>query len=339
MEYRVGYNDLLAIIHEEQLMPGHVNEGEFLTREVVNIHRDGFGKIEGKGRYLKGISLIDMNLEFETNVMVSQEMSEFNYFSIYLNFGAALDCSINKKNYHIKRNSHNMWSFPNTQEGTSCYASNKQYRNMSVMFSNEYLSNIVNKYPDLLTDIFIRSKKPEQLRVFKSDIIIDNEIVRIINQINNAHLIGSTAPLYTESKILELLALQLHDHKCGLSNATCNSYCKSHRDIEKIHEAKHLLLSDICNPPTTYELSRNVGVDEKKLKYGFKEVFNQTIYGCLMEYKMDKARKLLLNTDKQITAIAYECGYEYPSHFTTAFKRNFGTSPADYRKNVGVRTA
>lgn len=48
---------------------------------------------------------------------------------------------------------------------------------------------------------------------------------------------------------------------------------------------------------------------------------------------VDKAKNLLLGTSKSISEIAYEIGFEHPSHFTKIFKMKTGLSPLHFRKN------
>ena len=48
---------------------------------------------------------------------------------------------------------------------------------------------------------------------------------------------------------------------------------------------------------------------------------------------VDKAKNLLLGTSKSISEIAYELGFEHPSHFTKVFKTKTGLSPLHFRKN------
>jgi AraC-like DNA-binding protein len=48
---------------------------------------------------------------------------------------------------------------------------------------------------------------------------------------------------------------------------------------------------------------------------------------------VDKAKNLLLGTSKSISEIAYELGFEHPSHFTKIFKTKTGLSPLHFRKN------
>lgn len=49
------------------------------------------------------------------------------------------------------------------------------------------------------------------------------------------------------------------------------------------------------------------------------------------DYMINKAKNLLLGTDKAISEIAYELGFEYPQGFNKLFKNNTGLTPASYR--------
>lgn len=79
------------------------------------------------------------------------------------------------------------------------------------------------------------------------------------------------------------------------------------------------------------QLARQVGINKTKLKYCFREIYKTTIFGYLFDYKMELASKMLLDTQNSVLEIAHECGYEYASHFTTAFKRKFGITPKEFR--------
>ena len=48
---------------------------------------------------------------------------------------------------------------------------------------------------------------------------------------------------------------------------------------------------------------------------------------------VEKAKTLLWGSDKSISEIAYELGFEHPSHFTKVFKTRTGKSPKEFRDN------
>jgi AraC-like DNA-binding protein len=49
----------------------------------------------------------------------------------------------------------------------------------------------------------------------------------------------------------------------------------------------------MAEPPGLQELADEIGLNLKKLKMGFKQIYGDTVYGFLFDYKMDFARKLL----------------------------------------------
>ncbi len=63
----------------------------------------------------------------------------------------------------------------------------------------------------------------------------------------------------------------------------------------------------------------------------FKKYMDCTPVGFLTEVRLQKAAKLLRETDMNITEIAYETGFTGASYFAEIFRNNFGCSPKEYR--------
>lgn len=135
--------------------------------------------------------------------------------------------------------------------------------------------------------------------------------------------------LFLLSKSIELLVLQakLYEEEQAVN------FIKSEKDRKKFIEAKEVLASRLDDPPTIIELSKLMGINEYKLKRGFKELFGTTIFGYIHAQRMDLAKKLLLGSSKSAKEIAYETGYSSPQHFSHAFKKTFGVTPNSVRKN------
>lgn len=70
-----------------------------------------------------------------------------------------------------------------------------------------------------------------------------------------------------------------------------------------------------------------VGINQTKLKSGFKQLFGTTVFGYLTDIRMEKARLLILSEKKNVGEVADLVGYQHPHHFAAAFKRKFGYSP------------
>lgn len=161
------------------------------------------------------------------------------------------------------------------------------------------------------------------------EIKVTAKIYAVMQDINSCVYKGLTRKIYIESKIYELIAL-CHHH---LETET-EIHSLSRNDIEKIHFAAQLIRENIDNPFTILELSRQVGINQTKLKDGFKMIFGETVFGYLQEIRMTKAKNYLLNTALPIQEISVLSGYQSVSNFSIAFKRIFGYSPTQLRLKI-----
>lgn len=155
------------------------------------------------------------------------------------------------------------------------------------------------------------------------------KIQQVINEILDSPYQEQLKDLFLLSKSIELLVLQADLYQQNQNNV----FIKTAKDRDKFVDAKELLTSRMDNPPTIIELSKLVGINEYKLKKGFKELFGTTIFGYIHKSRMSLAKKLLLETDKSAKEIAYEIGYNSPQYFSTAFKKQYGVSPNSVRVN------
>ena len=294
---------------------------------------DELGFFNFKVENTPGFSIIEANNMFYQDVRISGYNSAPVFSMDFVSQGTVEYETGNNKKVISNSGTNNIWSLNSGYFGYSTYKKDVNTSGFAIYFYDNFMKELTNKYPELLNEIYMKFISGESFSLNPYYQFTSMEMMHIISQIRNAKLMGKTSQIYTEAKILELLALQLQqgsESKVEYSNA----YCKNAQDIEKIHEAKRLLIADLNQSLSIRSLSRKVGINENKLKYGFKEVYNHTIFGYLFDYKMDLACKLLLDTQKNIVDIADQCGYEYASHFTTAFKRRFGIAPRDFRNKV-----
>jgi AraC-like DNA-binding protein len=68
-------------------------------------------------------------------------------------------------------------------------------------------------------------------------------------------------------------------------------------------------------------------------KRDFKATFQQSPGKWLLERRLRQASHLLSNSPMSVTEVALDCGFESASHFSQAFRKRFGTSPSDWKKN------
>lgn len=149
-------------------------------------------------------------------------------------------------------------------------------------------------------------------------------INKIVYEMSNTPYQGYLKKFYLEAKLLELFVNQIS----ALDNADNLLLSKlKPGDKDRIYAVKDYLDSNTNTNLTMIELAHMVGINQTKLKNGFKQLFGTTVFGYLTDIRMEKARLLILNENKNIGEVADLVGYHHPHHFAAAFKRKFGYSP------------
>jgi len=83
---------------------------------------------------------------------------------------------------------------------------------------------------------------------------------------------------------------------------------------------------------TLQEVAQKNHVSPNYLSYLFKKNTGYNLWEYVIKLRMEKSKKLLLQTDMRRYEIADQVGYESPEHFSKIFKKYFGVSPSDLKK-------
>ena len=142
---------------------------------------------------------------------------------------------------------------------------------------------------------------------------------------------GITRKTYLESKVWELMSL-LIGQELRLQDAQSLPNPLRASDVERIHYAREILIQQSDNPPSLLGLARQVGINDYALKQGFRQVFGETAFGCLHSYRMEKARQLLIEGEVSVSEAAHRVGFVSRGYFAAAFRKKFGISPGEYRR-------
>lgn len=159
---------------------------------------------------------------------------------------------------------------------------------------------------------------------------INPAIQQAIQQIIHCKYAGQLKKLFLLSKSIELLVLCAESYRQAAQKET---FIKSTADKEKIIAARDMVNNRLHCPPNLSEIAKTVGLNEYKLKRGFKETFNTTVFGYLTEQRLQLAQQYLRDSHKTAAEISIELGYATPQHFNNAFKKRFGVTPFLVRNN------
>ena len=154
----------------------------------------------------------------------------------------------------------------------------------------------------------------------------------VLQQIINSNINSSIRELYVKGKVYELLSLHFQQEE-----NTNGEYCPflvDEQNVLKIRKAKEIIITRMAEPPSLQELANEIGLNLKKLKEGFKQIYGDTVYSFLFDYKMEHARRLLESNQFNVNEVGLKVGYSTASHFIAAFKKKFGTTPKKYMQSI-----
>ena len=163
---------------------------------------------------------------------------------------------------------------------------------------------------------------------YYDDTEIKPSVSLVLQQIINSNSNSSIRDLYVKGKVYELLSLHFQKEE-----NTDGEYCPflvDEQNVLKIRKAKEIIISRMAEPPSLQELAAEIGLNLKKLKEGFKQIYGDTVYSFLFDYKMEHSRKLLESNQFNVNEVGLQVGYSTASHFIAAFKKKFGTTTKKY---------
>lgn len=131
--------------------------------------------------------------------------------------------------------------------------------------------------------------------------------------------------LMLEAGIVELLLKQQQPVETKMLPSFSNA------DKARLLEAKNIVEQNLKHPCSLIELSRKTGLNDFKLKRGFKALFGNTVFGYLAGLRMNLAYKLL-REGNSVNEVAEAVGYKNAHHFTAAFKKHFDMLPSKVSK-------
>lgn len=133
--------------------------------------------------------------------------------------------------------------------------------------------------------------------------------------------------LWLLGQALVLVSLAVESHREEAPSADLGP-----ADRRRLLRARDLLLADLSRAPTIAELARETGLGVVKLKRGFRQLFDHSVYGLFQRERMHEARRRLSAGDLSVTVVAADLGYANASHFTAAFHKQFGLNPSVFKR-------
>ena len=136
----------------------------------------------------------------------------------------------------------------------------------------------------------------------------------------------------------EKIQLALQNLKIKNSKRRKNQQYLLHREADKrkIQKVYDYILNNLEKPlPSLKELALDHGTNEFKLKIGFRQLYNTSVFRFQKDQRLKRAHSFILNSDLPLSRIAEICGFKSFPHFSKVFKTKYGYNPSDLKnKNL-----
>jgi AraC-like DNA-binding protein len=225
---------------------------------------------------------------------------------------------------------HNLFYLPAFEEVVQTAGQREPARALRIKFTQPDFLALAQSEEALFGPMLKAIGTAQSCRLEPQNGKITRQMDAVIESILHCNKAGLPKRLFLEAKVLELLLLQVE----GCMPVAPGPGPFSAHDRDKLHQAKYIVEGHLAAPYSLKELSRLVGLNEFKLKKGFKALFGRSVFDYLHELRMQEAKRLLLEHQKPIEEVARYCGYQYVQHFSTAFKKRYGVTPGSLRRYI-----
>jgi len=135
--------------------------------------------------------------------------------------------------------------------------------------------------------------------------------------------------------ILKAIALRITH--CIIREQIGNDFSKekisSRFDIDRVVEYLHL---NYAEKISVDDMANLINFSPSHFAHLFKKEIGKSPFDYLQKVRLNNARRLLRLGEKNITEVAYDCGFGSSSHFSSSFRREFQISPSSFQKSFQI---
>lgn len=132
-----------------------------------------------------------------------------------------------------------------------------------------------------------------------------------------------TRNILSETWLLLMKDIQTHYQKKASINFERQDRFRSMISYIHCHYMEKIMLSQIADA---------AGISEREATRCFQSAIGQSPMEYLIQYRLNQSKKLLMESDLTITEISYLCGFTDSAYFGKAFRKEYGMTPSNYRR-------
>lgn len=234
--------------------------------------------------------------------------------------------------FRIPRHSHESAYFGLVLEGS--YAENYETKTRQCSPFTLLFHPADEVHSECHEDILVRILSIEFPFQWRERLIEHSTILDAPGQFYSGPLVRLALRLYQEFKSCDALSPLVIE---GLMLEIVAGYCREKHIQEPriphwLQQVKELLHDQFANTPSLEQIAQIVDIHPAHLSRAFHQHYDCTLGDYVRNLRIEQSRHDLANTNVALSEIALAAGYSDQSHFTNAFKRHTGQTPAQFRK-------
>ncbi len=153
---------------------------------------------------------------------------------------------------------------------------------------------------------------------------------KILLDIENIYLNRDkpNAPLYIQSTFWHIL-IELSENTLNINKRKVLD-----RNLSVLKDMLKFIQKNYAEKITLEDIAKSGNVSKSTCLSLFKKYLHDTPTNFLIGCRLKKSAKLLKEKEFSVTEIAYKVGFNGVSYFSETFRKNYGCSPIEYRKNI-----
>ncbi len=235
--------------------------------------------------------------------------------------------SLDKDSYLIVNCSQNVRGYISPDAGTEVF---------SIFFQADFVADsfaaLITPDDQLLDGGDKTSQQP--LYFFDKSYPPDDILTPVLQQLRKAAQNGKVGRPWFEEQFYALFARMLAVHRNirhEINRLPAVRFATRVEIYRRLYRAKDFI-DACCNQSLTLsQMSEQAFLSSYHFLRLFKEVFRETPYQYLTRQRLNRAKELVLKTDKSITQICYDVGFESLGSFSWLFRKHFKIPPSKLR--------
>jgi len=181
--------------------------------------------------------------------------------------------------------------------------------------------------PDIFSSLHSSENSTTEL-LQKSIFSAENRIIKIVNNVRIMRAVQRILnELTSKTQYYDYLIVMYYAELLVLIYRYVSESYLPFTENTKLKSIIYYLQTNYYKELTICELAKHAGISERYLRSLFHQSLKQTPSEFLTDYRLNKAKGLLQNTDFSIKEISYRCGFKTPQYFSRVYKLKFGNSP------------